>query len=191
MKPITLRKWSVWLALTLPAGFVFQAPGQGPPKAPAPRQSIRFGSPAFARGKPIPADYTCDGKNISPPLRWSNAPAGTRSFALICDDPDAPGGDWVHWVVYGIPGNALELPENVLPSESLPDGSKQGINSFNKTGYGGPCPPSGRAHRYFFRIFALDTDLDLKPKAARAELESAMKGHVLGMGESMGTYQRK
>ena len=185
-------KSPIWfICLALWGSSVVQTTAQELPKTPAPRQSIRFGSPAFARGKPIPADFTCDGKNISPLLRWSNAPTGTKSFALICDDPDAPRGDWVHWVVYGIPANALELPENVPANETSPDGSKQGMNSFNKVGFGGPCPPSGRAHRYFFRLFALDTDLDLKPKATKAELETAMKGHVLGMGETMGTYQRK
>src|SRR3989304_2756237 len=119
--------------------------------------SIQLTSSAFTDGSPIPARHTCDGPDVSPMLKWSGAPAGTKSFALICDDPDAPAGTWVHWVIYGIPPDTTDLPEGVPPDETLPDGSRQGKNDFGRIGYGGPCPPPGKPHRYYFKIYALDT----------------------------------
>lgn len=154
-------------------------------------QSIRLVSPAFAAGQSIPADYTCDGRDISPPLSWSGAPAGTRSLALICEDPDAPCGLWTHWVIYSLPGNMTELPEGVRPVEIPPSGGRQGMNSFKHIGYGGPCPPVGRAHRYFFKIYALDDNVSLGTKASRADLIHALKGHAIAEGELMGTFQKK
>ncbi len=151
-------------------------------------KSIQLTSPSFGEGRDIPAVHACDGRNISPALKWSGAPKETRSFALICEDPDAPGGTWVHWVVYGLPASVTELPVNVPPMENLPGVGMHGINSFGHLGYGGPCPPPGKPHHYYFRIYALDRDIGLKPKASRADLDKAMKGHILAEGKLMGTY---
>jgi Raf kinase inhibitor-like YbhB/YbcL family protein len=153
--------------------------------------NIQITSTAFAEGQPIPDQYTCTGLDVSPPLTWSNAPAGTKSFALIADDPDAPMGTWVHWVIYNLPPATSSLAENTPPSPELPNGAKQGINDFGKTGYGGPCPPRGKPHHYHFKIYALDTLLNLPAGATKQELLKAMSGHVLAEGELVGTYQRK
>jgi hypothetical protein len=153
--------------------------------------TMKLTSTAWMEGRPIPAKYTCSGIDISPQLTWSGAPVGTRSFALICDDPDAPGGTWVHWVIYGLPATAVALPEKVAVVETLPDGSKQGVNDFRRVGYGGPCPPPGAPHRYYFKLYALDTALPLAPCATKMELLRAMKGHILAEAGLMGTYQRK
>lgn len=147
-------------------------------------------SSAFAEGQPIPALYTCEGKDISPPLAWTQPPDGTQSLALISDDPDAPMGTWVHWLLYNLPANQRELKEGFPTPAQLADGARQGTTDFGRTGYGGPCPPSG-THRYFFKLYALDTVLSLKPAAAQKQLESAMAGHVLGQAQLMGTYRRK
>lgn len=148
-------------------------------------------STAFKDGAPIPGKYTCDGVDLSPALVWSGAPAGTRSFALIADDPDAPGGTWVHWVLYNLPAEVSELPENIAKVESLDlGGARQGRNDFRRPGYGGPCPPPGPAHRYFFKLYALDARLELKPGAQKSAVEAAMEGHVLGTAQLMGTYAR-
>ena len=152
---------------------------------------INVTSSAFQQGQSIPAKYTCDGENISPPLKWSDAPAAMKSFALICDDPDAPMGTWVHWVVYSLPAATTELAEKTPTTESLPNGARQGMNDFKHVGYGGPCPPRGKSHRYFFKVYALDTELSLKPRAIKKELVKAMQGHIIAQGELMGTYQRK
>jgi hypothetical protein len=144
-------------------------------------------SAAFTMGGAIPPIYTCHGANISPQISWQHIPTNTESIALICDDPDAPVGDWVHWVVFNIPPDSTGLEENTPPHAHLPDGSIQGITDFRRPGYGGPCPPSG-THRYFFRVYALDTMLDLKDSATKADLLKAMKGHILGKGELMGTF---
>jgi Raf kinase inhibitor-like YbhB/YbcL family protein len=151
---------------------------------------IELSSTAFAEGASIPKQYTGDGKDVSPPLRWSDPPQGTKSFALICDDPDAPRGTWVHWVLFNVPGDQRELPEAVPPKEALPNGAKQGKNDFRKVGYGGPAPPPGKPHRYFFKVYALDAPLDLSAGATKAQLEEAMKGHVLAEGQLMGRYGR-
>lgn len=151
---------------------------------------IELTSPAFSEGGTIPRKYTCDGDDLSPPLVWRNVPQGTESIALICDDPDAPMGTWVHWVMYDIPPTASGLPEGVPAVETLPDGSKQGINDFKRIGYGGPCPPPGRPHRYFFRIYALDTVPGLGPGATKDALLRSMEGHILAQGQLMGRYGR-
>ena len=135
-------------------------------------------------------DTPATAADVSPPLNWSEAPAGTRSFALICEDPDAPAGTWVHWVIYHLPVTAIELPEMVTPTAELPDGARQGLNDFRRVGYGGPCPPPGRPHRYFFKLYALDNEPDLKPRATKADLLRAMQGHILGQAQLVGTYQR-
>jgi Raf kinase inhibitor-like YbhB/YbcL family protein len=137
----------------------------------------------------IPTDHTCDGTNISPPLSWSGVPDGTKSLALICDDPDAPAGTWVHWVLYNIPPTATELPRNIPPDRSLDSGARHGINDFRKYGYGGPCPPGG-THRYYFKIYALDSELALKPGVTKAELLKTMAGHIRAEGRLMGKYKR-
>lgn len=146
-------------------------------------------SPSFEEGGMIPKKHTCDGEDISPPLNWTSVADGTKTIALICDDPDAPGGTWVHWVIFNIPADTRDLAENLPPQKELPNGARQGINDFRKFGYGGPCPPGG-THRYYFKIYSLDTDLDLEAGATKAQLLQAMKGHVLGEGQLMGKYHR-
>ncbi|MDE3068772.1 MAG: YbhB/YbcL family Raf kinase inhibitor-like protein [Verrucomicrobiota bacterium] len=153
--------------------------------------TMELTSAAFANGQPIPQKYTCQGSGVSPPLAWSNAPANAMSFALIADDPDAPMGTWVHWVLYDLPPTAKALAENTPRSPVLAEGAKQGLNDFKTTGYGGPCPPPGKAHRYFFKLYALDTTLTLKPGATKKELLQAMEGHILAEGQLMGKYQRR
>ena len=152
--------------------------------------AISVSSSAFQEGGTIPAKYTCDGNDVSPPLKWTGVPEATKSLALISDDPDAPMGTWVHWVMWNIPPSARELVENMPPKPELPDGSRQGISDFRRPGYGGPCPPSG-VHRYYFRIYALDTVLDLSTSTRKADLLKAMKGHILAEGQLMGRYSRR
>src|SRR3989442_12981952 len=135
-------------------------------------------SQAFAPGALIPPKNTCDGADVSPPLSFSGSPAGTKGFALIADDPDAPMGTWVHWVAWNIPAGTKTLGEGVPKKETLPDGTRQGTNDFARVGYGGPCPPSG-THRYFFKLYALDVTLNLPGTATRQDLEKAMQGHIL------------
>lgn len=151
--------------------------------------SIEMTSTAFQQGAMIPKQYTCSGKNISPPLAWSGVPKATKSIALIMDDPDALRGTYVHWVVYNLPPDGKGLPENVKPGKTIPGGGLQGVTTGKKNGYLGPCPPSG-THRYFFKLFALDAVLSLKSGASKQELEKAMEGHVLDLGQLMGTYKK-
>lgn len=151
------------------------------------KMTINITSNAFSEGEMIPSKYTCDGADISPQLKWNGVPADAKSIALLVDDPDAPAGDWVHWVLYNIPNDVSELGENV---KSLPAGTLAGITDFRKNSYGGPCPPSG-THRYFFKIYALDTKLSLKPGANKSALLDAMKGHILAQGQLMGRYKRQ
>ncbi len=152
--------------------------------------SIEVSSPAFQAGATIPKPYTGDGADRSPPLRWSEPPAGTKSLALICDDPDAPRGTWVHWVLFNLPASIRELEEGVPTKETLDNGAKQGKNDFGKIGYGGPAPPKGKPHRYFFKLYALDTTLDLPAGTTKAQLEKTMQGHILAEGQLMGIYRR-
>jgi len=152
--------------------------------------AITVSSSAFSEGGAIPARYTADGEDVSPPLAWSSVPAGAKSLALVCDDPDAPAGTWVHWVLYDLPARVADLPEAIPPDETLANGARQGRNDFRKIGYGGPAPPSG-VHRYFFKLYALDASLDLAPAATKDQLLQAMKGHVLAEGQLMGTCQRR
>lgn len=153
--------------------------------------SIQLTSSAFTEGSAIPAKYTCDGQDVSPPLKLSSVPAGAKSIALICDDPDAPVGTWVHWVLYNIPATATDLPEGVPTREAVLDGAKQGLNDFRRVGYGGPCPPPGKPHRYYFKLYALDIELSLKPRATKKDVVGAMQGHILAEGQLMGTYKRR
>lgn len=150
---------------------------------------IQVTSPAFAAGQPISDKYTCHGDDVSPPLQWHGAPQETKSFVIICEDPDAPGGTFTHWMLYDVPSATVALSENVAKTGSLPDGSKQGKNSFGNIGYNGPCPPAGKPHRYFFRVYALDATLGLDSGVDRSDLLNAMNGHILARGEWMGTYQ--
>jgi Raf kinase inhibitor-like YbhB/YbcL family protein len=155
--------------------------------------TLKITSSAFQPNGSIPSLYTCEGKDISPPLAWSGAPASTKSFALIVDDPDAPDPAkpqrvYVHWVVYNLPATATALPENAS-KKGLPNGAVQGKNDWGKPEYGGPCPPIGR-HRYFFKLYALDTELTGLSSPSKADLEKAIKGHVLDSGELIGTYQK-
>jgi Raf kinase inhibitor-like YbhB/YbcL family protein len=152
--------------------------------------SIELTSSAFQDGATIPRQYTGDGRDLSPPLRWGNGPEGTRSLTLICEDPDAPRGIWTHWVVFNLPPETRELAEGMPPEAALTNGAIQGRNDFGKPGYGGPAPPRGKPHRYFFKLYALDQPLTLKTGADRAQVLAAMKGHVLDEGQLMGTYQR-
>ena len=154
------------------------------------KMTLKLTSTAFEEGGMIPAQYTCDGQNVSPPLAWSGVPEGAKTLALIADDPDAPRGTWVHWVVYQIPAAERGLPENVPARETLDSGARQGRNDFKNTAYGGPCPPSG-THRYFFKLYALDTDLNLPPGATKDQLLKAMDTHTLAEGQLMGRYKRQ
>jgi len=152
--------------------------------------SFTLTSSAFTEGGAIPSVYTCEGKDLSPPLAWTDPPAGTNSLALISDDPDAPGKTWVHWVLYNLPPSTRRLPEAFPSDEERPDGARQGTTDFGRVGYGGPCPPSG-THRYFFKLYALDAMLPLAPGATKPQLEAAMKGHLLAEAQLMGTYRKK
>ena len=173
-------------------GFVLCAMASTSPAAEStPRIPMQLTSAAFHENQSIPPKYTCDDKNVSPPLKWTGSPAATKSLVLIADDPDAPGGTWVHWVLYDIPSATTELPEDLPKRQYLPGGAKQGLNDFKHLGYGGPCPPPGKPHRYFFKLYALDTMLGLKPGANKLEVEGAMAKHILTEGHLMGTYKRK
>ena len=150
---------------------------------------MELSSLAFNDDDMIPDKYTCDGADVSPPLEWGLVPEGTKSIALICDDPDAPVGTWVHWVYYDIPADTKGLPENIAPQENPDNGGKQGTNDFRRIGYGGPCPPGG-THRYYFKIYALDTILNLPAGADKKQLLKAMEGHIIGQAQIMGKYKR-
>jgi Raf kinase inhibitor-like YbhB/YbcL family protein len=160
-----------------------------PPEASA-AGALEIFSTAVAAGEPIPPENTCTGVNLSPPLSWSDAPAGTKSFALVVADPDAPSGVFYHWVAYNLPASSTGLPPAVAPSSEMADGGTQGVNSFGAIGYKGPCPPHGKPHHYHFRLFALDSKLDLRPGADATELEAAMKGHTLASADLVGTFER-
>ena len=147
-------------------------------------------SPSFSQGSEIPRKFTCDGADVSPELTWTAPPAGTQSFALIADDPDAPVGTWTHWVLYDLPAPTTALAEGVSKVDEVPTGGRQGRNDFRKIGYGGPCPPPGKPHRYFFKLYALDRMLNLKPGSSKQDVEQAMQNHILGQAEVMGTYRR-
>jgi hypothetical protein len=147
-------------------------------------------STAFTPGGTVPRAFTADGKDVSPPVSWESPPGGTQAFALICDDPDAPVGTWVHWLIWNVPSSTRALTEGEPTTRTLADGSAQGKNDFGRIGYGGPSPPRGKPHRYFFRLYALKEKLSLAPGASRRELEKAMQGKVLGTAEVLGTYGR-
>ena len=152
---------------------------------------ITVTSTAFSAGTSIPVKFTGQGNDISPDLAWSGAPPSVKSYVLVCDDPDASGRTWVHWTMWNIPPLTTSLPAGVASDATLADGSIQGVTSFGRHGYGGPMPPKGNAHHYYFQMYALDTSLTLNTSASRAQLDEAMRGHVLSQGQLMGTYQRQ
>jgi Raf kinase inhibitor-like YbhB/YbcL family protein len=196
---MTIRLWAFLIVLTVPCACGSQPqPNAGQAgtnvttqtnKGAGKTMDIKITSSAFKEGGSIPKQYTCDGTNISPPLAWDAVPSGVKTLALICDDPDAPSGTWVHWVLYNLPANTKQLAEKVPPEENVAGGGLQGTNDFRKIGYGGPCPPSG-THRYFFKLYGLDSELSLKAGATKADLLRAMEGHIVGQGQLMGTYKR-
>ena len=176
------------LALVLVCGVLAACASDASKEGPA--MTIELTSPAFAGGQPIPKKHTCEGSDVSPPLQWASVPEGVKSFALVCDDPDAPMGTWVHWVLYDIPAGARELGENVPKKPALDNGARQGANDSRRPGYGGPCPPPGNPHRYFFTLYALDAMLSLEEGATKKDVDKAMRGHILAQGQLMGTYKR-
>ena len=162
-----------------------------PPEDSPDWAKLELSSMAFSEGQPIPKKHTGEGADVSPPLSWSGLPEGTQELALICDDPDAPRGTWVHWLIYGIPATATGLPEDLSGTDWREGGMVEGTNSFGNNGYGGPMPPPGDGkHRYFFKLYALDSKLALEPGLDKQSLEKAIRGHILGKGELMGTYRR-
>jgi len=152
--------------------------------------ALNLSSKSFAAGENIPKQFTCDGEDRSPELHWNEPPVGTKTFALIADDPDAPVGTWVHWVLFNLLPDTRSLPEALPKKDALAGGAAQGQNDFGKTGYGGPCPPPGKPHRYFFKLYALDSTVTLKSGTTKSDLERAMKGHILAQAELMGRYGR-
>ena len=153
--------------------------------------AFTIASSAFGDDGNIPIEFTCDGDDRSPALDWTDPPSDTKSFALVMDDPDAPGRTWVHWVLFNLPPRECGLPDGVSDTPTLPSGARQGTNDFGRLGYGGPCPPAGPAHRYYFRLYALDAIIDLPPGATRRALDAATRGHVLATAELTGRYQRR
>ncbi len=151
---------------------------------------FKITSQAFEDGGIIPKKYTCDAEDISPPLKWESVPEGTESLAIVCDDPDAPMGTWVHWVLFNITPDTKELPEKVSTTETIDNGAKQGTNDFGNIGYGGPCPPGG-THRYFFKLYALDTMLNIEAGIKKADLLKAIEGHLIFETQLMGKYKRQ
>lgn len=152
--------------------------------------AISISSPAFSESEKIPPEYTCEGSDISPQLDWSGIPEGTKSLVLIFDDPDAPGGIFTHWVIFNIPPDSSGLPKAFPSTPDLPDGTLQGINDFGRTGYGGPCPPAGKPHRYRFTLYAIDKQLDLIAGSSKNQVINAISNHILDQGQLNGTYQR-
>ena len=190
MKRITLLLLTVvLLSACVPSAPAASEQAIDDPLAMENAMSIEITSSAFNHESPIPEKYTCKGEDVSPALSWGEPPAGTQSFALIMDDPDAPVGTWVHWVLFNIPASARGLPEAFPSDATLPDGSMSGNSSFGRPGYGGPCPPSG-THRYYFKLYALDEMLGISAGANKGELEKAMVGHILATGELMGTFSK-
>jgi hypothetical protein len=152
---------------------------------------LQLSSSEFQYGGTIPVKHTCDGPDVSPPLKWASPPRETKSLALICDDPDAPVGTWVHWVLYGLPPETTSLPEGVPKDKTVLGSARQGTNDFRRIGYGGPCPPPGGPHRYFFKLYAVSISTDLEPGLTKQQVLDAIKGHILAQGELMGKYKRQ
>jgi Raf kinase inhibitor-like YbhB/YbcL family protein len=174
--------------LTGSASWCGRAPGSAPAGRAA--SSMKLETNAFTPGGFIPARYTCKGGDVSPPLAWSNSPGNGQGFALILEDPDAPGGTWTHWLVYNLPSSAHGLPEGIPKMNEIQGGGRQGVNDFGNIGYGGPCPPPGKAHRYYFHLYALNAPLALKAGASKAEVRAALGGKVLAQTDLMGRFKR-
>jgi Raf kinase inhibitor-like YbhB/YbcL family protein len=182
------------LELTIPAPSPIMTLTQAQVLVTMVPDNIKFeiSSPAFTSSNPIPVEYTCDGNNMSPPLAWRGTPEEIKTFALIVDDPDSPGGTWVHWVLYNIPANRTDLPEGISVGETIEGVGVQGKSSFKEIKYGGPCPPLGSGiHHYHFKLYALDTRLFLPPAASKSDVQKAMQNHILNQAEIIGTYQRE
>lgn len=177
----------IGLALIL---IILNGCGSSRPPQGASATGLEVESSAFRAGEAIPTRYTCDGEDLSPALSWSEPPAGSQSLVVICDDPDAPVGTWVHWVLFNIPPTTRSLPEGVPADPAVAGVGTHGSNSWHRLGYGGPCPPAKSTHRYYFKVYALDTHLALKAGADRQAVEKAMKGHILAEGQLMGRYSR-
>jgi Raf kinase inhibitor-like YbhB/YbcL family protein len=191
---VKTRTSAIVLLILFAAGCAKQpaAPAQNPAVTSTPQSTapvFRLTSTAFKDGEPVPRQYTCSGVNVSPPLEWPGVHKTAKTLAIIADDPDAPAGTWVHWVVYNLPADTMGIVENLPQDENLKGGGFQGKNDFEKIGYGGPCPPSG-THRYFFKIYALDGELPLKAGATKTDVEKAMEGHILAQTQLMGTYKK-
>ncbi len=185
-----MRVFLIIVLLVLFSGCISDQPEETQTDEETIMKQISISSDAFKAGTSLPAEHTCDGEDRSPTLSWDTIPAGTQSIALTADDPDAPGKTFVHWVIYNIPASSTGLPAAVPKNKTLDDGSLQGNNDFGRIGYNGPCPPPGKPHRYFFRVYALDTTLSLKSGATKSQLEAAMSGHILAQGEMVGKYGR-
>jgi Raf kinase inhibitor-like YbhB/YbcL family protein len=180
-----------WALAIVPLLILVMLMLAGPERVPGQQASkIELKTTSFEPGGFIPKRFTCEGAEVSPALSWGDPPAGTQSFAIIEDDPDAPSGTFVHWLVYDLPATYRRLPEALSGNDPMAGGGRQGTNDFSRTGYNGPCPPPGKPHRYFIRLYALDGKLDLRPAAARRELDSAMQGHILAQAELMGRFKR-
>jgi len=185
--PLLLRRTPIIMPVLTLVMFIAVVPA----KVRGQRASkMELRTTSFEPGGFIPKRFTCEGADVSPALSWGDPPAGTQSFAIIEDDPDAPSGTFVHWLVYDLPATYRRLPEALSGNDPMAGGGRQGTNDFSRTGYNGPCPPPGKPHRYFIRLYALDGKLDLRPAAARRELESAMQGHILAQAELMGRFKR-
>jgi len=180
----------LFLALAMLLAFSVQAKDKKPKKTKV-KGKLIVTSPAFKNNDFIPGKFTCAGLGVSPPIEWKGAPKGTKSFALICEDPDAPWGTFIHWVIFNIPADSRKLKEAIVQADTLNSGAVQGINSNNKTGYFGPCPPGTSTHRYYFKMYALDTMLPLSSRVTDRDVRKAMKGHVLAEGSLMGLYKKR
>lgn len=180
----------IWMLIMSIALCTCQEQQPEPESLQDPGVTMNLQSSAFGAGGTIPTMYTCDGQDVSPPLSWSEPPAGTESLVLLCDDPDAPVGTWDHWVLFNIPAASRSLPEGMGAEPVIDGAGVQGTNSWDRIGYGGPCPPKGGEHRYYFRLYALDTNLDLDSGAMRKDVEKALQAHVLAQGQLMGRYGR-
>jgi Raf kinase inhibitor-like YbhB/YbcL family protein len=182
---LAIVTWLLVLAATLSS-----CQGSQPTEPGSKALQLQIESSAFAEGGTIPVRYTCDGEDASPPLSWAEPPPGVQSLALIVDDPDAPAGTWVHWVLFNLPVSTRALPESLPADGTVAEGGLHGINGWQKLGYGGPCPPKGSTHRYFFKLYALDTTLELGAGASKGDVEKAMAGHILAEGQLVGQYGR-
>lgn len=189
MSQVNKMSWAVILSLLLVLAACSTSDNNPEPQISEGGPMLTLTSPAFEEGQPIPEKYGCDGDDISPALNWSDPPTGTMSFALIMDDPDAPVGTWVHWVIYNISAKANSLPENIPGEDILDFGALHGSNSWRRGGYGGPCPPSG-THRYFFKLYALDEALEEVPGFTKDQLSEKMEDHILAEAILMGTFSR-